>query len=624
MKKIFAFVILSAVFIANAAFAIPYMREAGVKPLIVNGVCRAWVYYGQSSILNRIDIFYDAGVADYGAAETSGSIAWAFDQGAKVINVSSGIYPLTTTMMIPSYTKLTLSHDATIKLTASANTNMLRNANAGSAQKTVTSLVSADGITCTATANSHGYEVNDFVFIIGAEQDDYNGVWKITAKDTNTFSFKIAEAAPAETLTSPATGTIYAYKGDGEIEVSGGTWDGDNANQSGDTYAGFNFFFRRLGVTKLHGIRMVNAEVKAMQLENMYESTIENIDVSGTRGGVQLVMSGKGNNFNNISGKTSDDIVCICQGDYAQYRESGYKIGSIDRNIISNINAQASLSIVKIVPQSGYLFGSLMVKNIAGKYASQSGMISVVTDTDVGSRGTIANLLISGVQNSQAGTYPIIQLGSNITSAVINDVQAIIGNSAGTSNGILVPENNTITDLIATNLAITGGGSNAQGLLINGAISNLVVNNIVGKSLANILLIGAGSTNINASINNLYGHTCGELIQLNATGATLKISNVSHDNFQNIGLLYLHGGTATVYGSNISISKDYQIYRDASESFVLYGETLGASAAAVALSAGSIFYNNDSTTGGSLTVGVVYCDGTSFFNLENPAHTWTP
>lgn len=69
---------------------------------------------------------------------------------------------------------------------------------------TLTSATWAAGIV-TATKVGHGFSTDDFLLIEGAEQDGYNGLYKITAPTANVFTYAVAN-----TLVSPATGTIVA------------------------------------------------------------------------------------------------------------------------------------------------------------------------------------------------------------------------------------------------------------------------------------------------------------------------------------------------------------------------------------------------------------------------------
>ncbi len=64
------------------------------------------------------------------------------------------------------------------------------------------------GDVATVTAAAHGFSVGDYVEIAGAEQEEYNGLHQVTAKEDNTFDF-VVEDEPV----TPATGTITATGG---------------------------------------------------------------------------------------------------------------------------------------------------------------------------------------------------------------------------------------------------------------------------------------------------------------------------------------------------------------------------------------------------------------------------
>jgi uncharacterized phage protein gp47/JayE len=71
----------------------------------------------------------------------------------------------------------------------------------------VTNLVQSVGV-ATATAAGHSFVNGDHVFIVGADQDDYNKVHLISNVTATTFDFAVSASA-----VSPATGTIVAKIG---------------------------------------------------------------------------------------------------------------------------------------------------------------------------------------------------------------------------------------------------------------------------------------------------------------------------------------------------------------------------------------------------------------------------
>lgn len=71
---------------------------------------------------------------------------------------------------------------------------------------TVSSITRSSTVATATTSEAHGYEVNDYVTIAGADQSDYNGAFRITSvPSTTTFTFTVSNDP-----TTPATGTITA------------------------------------------------------------------------------------------------------------------------------------------------------------------------------------------------------------------------------------------------------------------------------------------------------------------------------------------------------------------------------------------------------------------------------
>jgi len=79
--------------------------------------------------------------------------------------------------------------------------------------RSVTSLVQSSG-TATATVVGHGFSSGDWVYVLGADQAEYNGYVKITVTSADTFTYAVAQSA-----TSPATGTIRVYGHTGTDQV---------------------------------------------------------------------------------------------------------------------------------------------------------------------------------------------------------------------------------------------------------------------------------------------------------------------------------------------------------------------------------------------------------------------
>lgn len=82
----------------------------------------------------------------------------------------------------------------------------------------VTVTGTSSGTTATITHTSHGYSTNDNVQILGANEEEYNGVFQITVTDANTYTYTMNAGS-----TSPATGILKATTAliNGLTDVSG-------------------------------------------------------------------------------------------------------------------------------------------------------------------------------------------------------------------------------------------------------------------------------------------------------------------------------------------------------------------------------------------------------------------
>lgn len=75
---------------------------------------------------------------------------------------------------------------------------------------TLSSLTRTSTTATATTPSAHGYLVNDYVVISGANQSDYNGTFRVTSVPTTTTFTYTVNNSPA----TPATGTITVTKND--------------------------------------------------------------------------------------------------------------------------------------------------------------------------------------------------------------------------------------------------------------------------------------------------------------------------------------------------------------------------------------------------------------------------
>ena len=168
-----------------------------------------------------------------------GSIASAASNTAKLnaafaaLDASGGgivtiVVPGTTwingTLFIGDFTTFELKAGCTLKMVAGTNLNMMRNTRFGALDGSdwipVTSVTTADGVTCTVTTTSpHGLVTGYQVLINGAVPDDFNDVQPIIVTGASTFTYK-RDKATGGNFTGTAT------------IINGGAFTGTSSNGS--------------------------------------------------------------------------------------------------------------------------------------------------------------------------------------------------------------------------------------------------------------------------------------------------------------------------------------------------------------------------------------------------------
>lgn len=170
---------------------------------------------------------------------------------------------------------------------------------------TGTGSVTRSGTTATVSYTSHGFNVGEFIWITGLDQDEYNGVHEVaTVPDANTLTFEIV-GTPA----SPATGGGTAYEAypvsaesvsTGSIQALAGTlteittpvsgWDAvtnrNDATEGRNEETDAEFRTRRLaalaglGNATIEAIRGAVLAVENVTLVKVFEND-QDVEVSG-------------------------------------------------------------------------------------------------------------------------------------------------------------------------------------------------------------------------------------------------------------------------------------------------------------------------------------------------------
>jgi hypothetical protein len=104
--------------------------------------------------------------------------------------------PVTTLIEVKDVNTQSVLQDARVFLKASDGTGDLNY------EDTVT--ITGSGTTANVTHTAHGLSTNDWVYIQGADQENYNGAYEITVTGANNYTYTTTDTI----VTSPATGTI--------------------------------------------------------------------------------------------------------------------------------------------------------------------------------------------------------------------------------------------------------------------------------------------------------------------------------------------------------------------------------------------------------------------------------
>jgi hypothetical protein len=151
-------------------------------------------YYGLKFIQNDADVWFSAGTGDLTIYMNDGSDATTYN------NDSTGSVYLVNavTVTVTALDATTLSEVVGARVLLWADTG-------GSLPSGASVSITRSGTTATVTHTSHGYSTGQKVWIKGAAQQQYNGVFSITVTGANTYTYTVDDSP-----TTPATGTITA------------------------------------------------------------------------------------------------------------------------------------------------------------------------------------------------------------------------------------------------------------------------------------------------------------------------------------------------------------------------------------------------------------------------------
>lgn len=260
------------------------------------------------------------------AAQNQTLIQSALDSAGAVNLLGSGVVNLTGTLFIKSDTRLTIDNSLELKA-PSTPSGLVLDSSIISAVKSSVTIAWTSGLTATVTWVGHGLSSGDPVWIVGAAQYQFLGVFAVeSVTNVNTVTIKLNRLP-----TTTATGGITAIKADSNIYISGGIWNknytGGNVNTGSQTHT-----IRLGGVA---GLTVENMNFKDSQKYCICLGAVKNVVVKGittkavSSDGIKLYGPAFGVSISNVSGVYGDDVISMQTKEPALYASYIWTFGDV-------------------------------------------------------------------------------------------------------------------------------------------------------------------------------------------------------------------------------------------------------------------------------------------------------
>jgi len=344
--------------------------------------------------------------------------------------------------------------------------------------------------------------------------------------------------------------------GNVNIELCGGKYDGNNANQTRNDaggYIGTLLRFNNIIGFKLSDITITNPVSFGIQLGNIrnfvvthitfdYTSLLANMD------GLHLNGLCSNGDIKFLSGNTNDDLLALNADDGTQYQMTQ---GDISNITVDHIYCSAGYRGVRILSGSSSV-NNIVIRNISGRF-TYAGVLFSNYGQGV---GNIYNITLENIDCNTGATEGVIHIDSNVKSLNVSGMNRTptmateyecVRVSPGKTVDLLIMENITVNDLTTNGVTL---------LSIYGTIGSLNISNVTNRrgstNNARLLNLDGGTiTNLNVSNCNmgylveLIRAVNGALIKnVNITNATLKYcarvfdirANITNINITNTNL----------------------------------------------------------------------------------------
>ena len=466
----------------------------------------------------------------------------ALNKGGDVEVYGNGSYLISQTLIIGGNTTLKVHPAVEIK-GAVGCTNLIATSIIGVAQSSIT-VAWSSGMTATVTWTAHGLTAKDKVWIVGANQYQFLGVFTIASiTDANTFVINLRRLP-----TATGSGTITAIKALENITVQGGTW---NYNYTGgNDGTGYVKHVMLLG-------GVYNITVKDIDFEDTSKYGISLGAVDGAV--IENITSRKANSdlikvygpsFNvyirNLHADCGDDIVSFQVKEPSAYAAYIWTFGDIINCSVDGVSGLSSTLPCVIYPNVTGIIDNISISNV-----NSPGAVTINAND---AAAATANVGAVRVINKSGDTANIVTLMSSSTLMTVQSLYVENPSSRGANTGRLV---NVGANNINANIEVVGGvGSGVECLLNNsstGTVNFSIRDYNVMSSWNEFSIAGAGTTIIN--IDNLIHAANPGSHWLNSTGAGTIVFNVRNMKMASgVPVVAITGGaTITAFGGGLVI-----------------------------------------------------------------------
>lgn len=519
------------------------------------------------------------------ATANTAAIQAALDEGGLVQITTPGTYYINATLTAYDNTRIVLGEGVELIPYANTSKSLITNSCYLNTLAAVTSATSSGRVATVNTTAAHGLtaaDVGTYIALLGSTTDFWTGIFPLASVvDSDTFTLTLDDAP----ITTTAAGTLKWVKANYNIEIVGGKWNYDTANNptpNNYNVHALRFNFIRRG--RVVDTSIFNATKYAIHFVNSHDCAAEDVFLNTASDGVHFDGMAKNPTVRTIKGRTGDDFVAFtilqngAAGSFAYTLPPSYLAGDQTGGNAYDLTPSGCLAAVKFAGSTGNKFRGMTVSGVKG--TGQATCVSIVDDgADL--TGTNGDITIRDVSYVSANTAAAILNMTN--TGVVNVTLDGWRHDAAASKAILISgpfgtinlRNGTVgatmtTAVVRINAPGTGGNQ----------INFSDIDGIAGA--AGMLWTTEGNSYTVAAINHVN-------VRWNATTSTSYIgflnsgaaSEVTEVNATNLKLLGTGVSTGQGFTVNTGTLRRVNVSNGtAKDSGVLFNCTTGAEATA--------------------------------------------